>query len=698
MQRPSRPRYVSSSESEPEGPSRVRSPSNSKSRDRGYGDVLPTLPVYGKYRDRRQDGPQPHRDRSPAGAKEEPVYENMDVRRPRRPTSQEEPIFGVYTGPISAPGATKPFSSKPPEVPVHKKPPQKRPSLQTFTENDDRRKDLSEGRRKFFHEDAAGEDQGALYARPVKPPKSQKKNSDEVIYTDVRFAAPAISAGASAPAARPSSAQLENVPLTYDDSFEDSDSDYAEPPDEQSEQEEDDQTRAVRAGVQSVGVKKTGLASENRFGFLNNLLTAPNFEFMWSCLTEDSRKALADINACAPMSAHVLAALVQPVINREHLKLAGVAGPVLKVLTLMNYYYKGMTMASVMVKNFENIVATIPMDYIRQSVGNLARTRTGLSLVARIVGRRNVDNDQIEVCLQGLDKFLGGNRSERTDVIPSDGFARQVKQHNDIYRVGKFVCSSGCAFYRHNVEIFARDVQGSDFRFLCTEQNATADVQVASDVSCLLALAHASSEFQRSLATLKLLILHELQRLVYLFYLIYVQCPDLARCYERVVREITVQLEAPSHDHQSMRLVAAQLVKFVRQCDDVGVFASPGFVDFAIGSSVDRPAKNRAPQTVKVNRAVELLGRKELFVSSGPSGKDPLTLPVVVSKLRTPQPRSRHIPFDTLLLEDLSAMVKELTRRSCLMTGAEYAERCTAENRKKTSGLASVFRKGKSKK
>lgn len=465
-----------------------------------------------------------------------------------------------------------------------------------------------------------------------------------------------------------------------------------------------DSMRHNRARMSSSTKAKLGRRRSiiNGHGFIATLLSETDFHTLWSCISQESRKLLQNVFRCVPMAAHELEVTLQITASPDARRVAGIAVPIAKTLSLINYYYVGTERLDTMRASFDALISSAPVRQLCNRLERLARSHGNMCMATRIIGRSNITRGQLDVCLEALEQAMGASK-HCSDISPLGDLSTAFWAHNMLFRTTQIMSVTGFDFYLRNLQIMS---EGSheQLRLICTEQRATTDAQVFSDAAFLLSAGAAIEAFSRELQKVYYLTLFHLEQLSETLYLAYMQMPGASRDLTRINREICVVLESPWHETCAMRLVATQLIKFLRKANETGLWICPTFWKFAISQMVLRTDGGPPSAKTSVDAATGLLDSQDLFdpETTEEDVKNMMLRTLIVTKLGKTGTRGRRVLTTDAQIEDVSPLIRHLVRSEDSdenTTSCDVRTRTPErEHRSLSSAIGGMFRAGNKKK
>lgn len=399
----------------------------------------------------------------------------------------------------------------------------------------------------------------------------------------------------------------------------------------------------------------------NDMGFMSNLLSEDDCRVLWMLLSRESQQNLRGLFRCVPMPAYQVDAMAHPVTSQHAHRVAGIVEPIAKVLALMNYYYISQERLDCARHSFDVLIGKSSVKQLWSRLERMARSHGDLCMATRIYGRNTVTSSQLVTCINAIERIMQSS-ARSTDLEPLGDLETAFQNHNTLFRTTQFLSVLGCDFYLRNLQALT-DGTADPLRLICTEQRVSTDAQMLSDVAVVISTGAALHAFSQELQNLYNLILYRLDELSEMLYLAYLQMPSSSRGLCKTIREICVLLESSWHDCCAMRIVATQLIKFMKRSIDTGLFLAPDYWKYAISQMVARADGAHSSTKTSVDSALNLLNSPDLFASPADEGSRDIALrTVIVTKLGGTESHGRRITTSHAQIEDLTPLVHQLIR------------------------------------
>lgn len=278
-----------------------------------------------------------------------------------------------------------------------------------------------------------------------------------------------------------------------------------------------------------------------------------------------------------------------------------------------------------------------------------------------------------------------------------ENISKSMQEKNLLFKPAEFSLPASRLFLQNLRRIST--FEPNPVILMSTDNNEVTEQDAMNDVAFLLCLGHMIGEFDKSLESLRTLILCMLEDYSELAYLTLIQIPHCKRDYLRLLREINVQLEAPDHGDCSMRLVTTHMIKYLKSAYDSGLFICPHYTSFAIKQGLQVPSKD-GTSILHVDAAAALLNDPTLFLPTITPDEIPkFALRTLVSQKLLGAPlTNRRTPTTTTQVEDLSPLVSRLLQLSTMTTASGQFDpsRCqkkhVSESRRLSSAISALFK------
>ncbi|AKG51629.1 UL25 [Papio ursinus cytomegalovirus] len=397
-------------------------------------------------------------------------------------------------------------------------------------------------------------------------------------------------------------------------------------------------------------------------GFEPNVISPPNTEFMKLLLYEFSIQHISRVNHCIPMPTFALISLIDPVVK---IASAGERDLTISIVThavLVNYYYN----SKVKIRSMQHsLAATVKAPTVRNItayVTNLTPAGRAAALALHFLTHEKVVYEpQYQVCLRRLHDEL---RKRRSSESPSTGEIYEcIRDYNLIFLSAPYTTRGALYTYRNNLQKLTNGYK-SDLKLLCSEK--LNEEHFLNDLTFLIAAQIMLIQFQRNLDILRLYLIHHLQNLSNLIYLIYIQFPSLRSDYLQATEAIYRTTNSP--DDELLFQVNTWLFDFLRAVRHLDAFVSPDYVMCALRQwTMGRDDESRTADTMLRDAALQ-----DPLTKHGNVHSKCLTRDVCLMRLHS-RPTSRHthvehimVPFPTiqkLYQDNISADERECDSR-----------------------------------